>query len=122
MSVKLVILKSGEDVIADVQEMIVGNPEDPEKQKVVGYFFHKPCVVRVKTPQETEEKSYQISLFPWIPLSKDTKVPVINDWVITIVEPIETLKKMYENDILKKESNDDKTNFSTEQSDSSISN
>jgi hypothetical protein len=101
MSIKLAILKSGEDVIADIQEMIIGNPEEPENQKVVGYFFNKPCVVKMRTTEESENKSYQINLFPWIPLSKDTKVPVINDWVITLVEPVDTLKKMYENDVLK---------------------
>lgn len=101
MTVKLALLKSGEDVIADVQEMVVGNSDNPEEQKVVGYFFNKPCVVKMKTTQNEEDKSYQISLFPWIPLTKDTKIPVINDWVITLVEPIETLKEMYEKDVLK---------------------
>ena len=35
MTVKLALLKSGEDVIADIQEMVVG-------EKVVGYIFNKP--------------------------------------------------------------------------------
>jgi len=99
MSVKLVLLKSGEDVIADVQEMVIGETEDT--RRVVGYFLNKACVVKMKTTEDEEDKSYQISLFPWIPLSKDTKIPVINDWVITLVEPIETLKEMYEKDVLK---------------------
>ncbi len=101
MSVKLALLKSGEDVISDIQEMVIVDQENPEKQNVVGYFFNKPCVVKMRTHQESADKSYEISLFPWVPLSKDTKIPVINDWVITIVEPIDTLKKMYENDVLK---------------------
>jgi len=118
MSIKLALLKSGEDVISDIQEMVIGNPEDPENQKVVGYFFNKPCVVKMKTPQESVDKSYQISLFPWVPLSKDIKIPVINDWVITIVEPIDTLKKMYENDVLK----NGKTNQNNSTSEQSNSN
>ena len=40
MTVKLSLLKSGEDVIADIQEMILDD-------KVVGYFFVNPCVVKV---------------------------------------------------------------------------
>lgn len=99
MSVKLVLLKSGEDIVTDVQEMVVG---DKENQKVVGYFFTKPCAVKMRTNEgEDSEKSFEISLFPWLPLTKDTKVPVINDWVITIVEPIDSLKEMYEKDVLK---------------------
>ena len=99
MSVKLVLLKSGEDIVTDVQEMVVG---DKENQKVVGYFFTKPCAVKMRTNEgEDSEKSFEISLFPWLPLTKDTKVPVINDWVMTIVEPIDSLKEMYEKDVLK---------------------
>ena len=44
MTAKLVLLKSGEDIIADVNEMVVG--EDEEK-RVVGYFLDKPCVVKI---------------------------------------------------------------------------
>jgi hypothetical protein len=33
---------------------------------------------------------------PWIVLTSDEKIPVPLDWVVTIVEPIETIKKMYE--------------------------
>lgn len=99
MSVKLVLLKSGEDIVTDVQEMVVGDKDNP---RVVGYFFTKPCAVKMRTNEgEDKEKSFEISLFPWLPLTKDTKVPVINDWVITIVEPIDSLREMYEKDVLK---------------------
>ena len=47
MSVKLLLLKSGEQVIADVKEMLVGDEESP---KVVGYFLNKPCVVNIRIP------------------------------------------------------------------------
>ena len=36
MTVKLVLLKSGEDIIADVTEMRVGEDKDA---KIIGYFF-----------------------------------------------------------------------------------
>ena len=42
MTVKLVLLKSGEDVVADVAEMVVG-----EAQAVVGYFLKNPCTAKV---------------------------------------------------------------------------
>ena len=94
MSIKLAILKSGEDVIADIQEMVF-------EEKVVGYFFNKPCAVKIRKNGEEEDKSFQISLFPWMPLSKTTKVPITLDWVVTIVDPIETLENMYKRDVLK---------------------
>ena len=33
--------------------------------------------------------------YPWIPLSEE-KNTLFSDWVITIVEPIENLKKLYQ--------------------------
>ena len=99
MTVKLILLKSGEDIIADVKEMIVGENED---KKVIGYFFDKACVVKLKEGQEpTEKKSaFQVSMFPWMPLSEDTKIPVPADWVVTMVEPKQKLKTMYLEDIV----------------------
>lgn len=91
MTVKLVLLKSGEDIIADVQEMVI-------EQKPVGYFFENPCIAKVFSFESSEESksSVKLNLTPWIPLSSDKKIPVPLDWVITIVEPISQLKEMYE--------------------------
>ena len=44
MSVKLVILKSGEDVIADITEMVLKD-DTKENKRVVGYFLTRPCGV-----------------------------------------------------------------------------
>jgi hypothetical protein len=38
----------------------------------------------------------EVSLSPWIVLAKDTQIPVPPDWIVTIVEPIDTIKQMYE--------------------------
>ena len=62
MSVKILVLKSGEDVIADVQEMVSSD------EKVIGYFLTKPCVVKLInsnpiTKEETDPKSEKKSEF-----------------------------------------------------------
>ena len=102
MTVKLALLKSGEDVISDIQEMVIKT--DDGEEKVVGYFFTKPCVVKLLNPDnlsdENGNKAFEISMFPWFPLSKDTKIPVTADWVVTLVEPIEKLKTMYREGVL----------------------
>jgi hypothetical protein len=103
MTIKLAVLKSGEDIVADMAEMILDD-------KVIGYFFDKPCIVRLNQSGET---SYTMSLHPWIPLTKTTRVPVINDWVITIVDPIDKLTEMYVNDVLSG-TNDNEENKSDE--------
>ena len=103
MTIKLILLKSGEDLIADVTEMAVGEEGSIESPKrVIGYFFDKACIVKLKEGQEhSENKSaFQVSMFPWMPLSKDQKIPVTADWVITIVEPVTKLTEMYVEDII----------------------
>jgi hypothetical protein len=93
MSVKLVLLKSGESVIADVKEMV------SEDQKVLGYFLSKACIVELKKNLE-EEDAFKITLFPWAPLTKTKEIPIPSDWVITIVDPIDKVVEMYERDVV----------------------
>ena len=79
MTVKILLLKSGEDVVADVKEMI--SPDD----KVIGYFLTKPCVIKLipKTieTEEGETKETSISMYPWMPLAKEKDIPLPTDWV-----------------------------------------
>ena len=110
MTIKLMLLKSGEDIIADVSEMVVG---EEDKKRVIGYFLKKACIVKMRNQNtiETEEgdtkrTGFEVSLFPWMPLSKEKTVPITTDWVITMVEPIDNLKEMYIEDILNHGQND----------------
>ena len=51
MTIKILVLKSGEDVIADIKEMMT--PDN----KVMGYLLTKPCVVKLvsNAPLTAEE-------------------------------------------------------------------
>ena len=103
MTIKLMLLKSGEDIISDVSEMCVGTEED---RQVIGYNLNKPCVVRMRDPNVIKEdgpqkqSGFAVSLFPWMPLTKQEDIPVPADWMITMVEPVEKLKEMYIEDIV----------------------
>jgi hypothetical protein len=97
MTIKLALLKSGEEVIADIKEIVA------EDQKVISFLFSNPYVVKLITPQvlmeENEmapEREYKVSFYPWMPLSFDKDIPVNTDWVVSIVEPVEMVKKSYE--------------------------
>ena len=96
MSVKLFLLKSGEYVISDGKELI-------SDEKVCGYLFQNPHKVIMNVPMfssnENPESSVQISLSKWIILTDETQIAIPTDWVITLVEPIETLKNMYEEQV-----------------------
>ena len=91
MTVKVTLLKSGEDVIADIEEMVVG-------EKVVGYYFNYPCSVKLlgNEPVKDRAKSpFKLRITPWAPLAKDQRIPVVADWVVSIMEPIDDLLDMY---------------------------
>ena len=100
MTVKLAILKSGEDIVADIKEMVVG---EGDSARVVGYILTKPCGVSLNSKPlqiDDEKDTYQIKLFPWCPLTKNEKIPITADWVVTIVDPIDKITQMYTKEVL----------------------
>ena len=115
MTVKLALLKSGEDIIADIHEMVVG---EEDSARVVGYFLQNPCVVKLYGDRiesdGKEKKPSKIQLTPWMPLSFDERIPISSDWLVTMVEPISQLKTMYENGVKKNEKRNSKNTSNTE--------
>ena len=114
MSVKLAILKSGETIISDAKELIADDV-------ICGYLLTDPHIVDTrKTMLLTEESqdsgNVEISLVPWIMLTSERKVPIAKDWIVTIVEPIDTVKKIYEDKVNgqdnQTDSSDEQTNLS----------
>ena len=100
MSIKLVMLKSGEDIITDVKEI-------KSNEEVVGYYFDNPLIVKMYQPEEptvlneegsTRQYASKISVqfYPWIPLTEESRIPCSADWVVTIVEPVQTVKTLYQ--------------------------
>ena len=104
MAVKLVVLKSDEHLIADVKEIRY------QSDDVVGYYFNDPLILGLYSTEEefllenqSEEgktKELQskvgINFYPWIPLAAERNIPCSADWVVTIVEPRDNLKALYE--------------------------
>lgn len=94
MTVKLLLLKSGEDVVADVQEMVVPDGED---KRVIGYYLDSPHRVKLiaDAPKDgTTQHRSKIQMIPWLPLSRDRTIPIPSDWVVTIVNPHDEVKDM----------------------------
>ena len=101
MSVNLVVLKSGEELIADVREIKSG-------ENVVGYYFDDPLRLSFNPEQEPEilqesentlkyNSKISITFFPWVPFAAQRKnIPCSADWIVTIVQPQEQLIKLYE--------------------------
>ena len=104
MSIKLALLKSGEEVISDIAEF--RNSDD----ELVSYLFKKPYCVKIKTSQvlveqETRPK-HELAYYKWMSLSKDDDIIVNRDWVVCISEPLDSVKKTYEEKVNGRRSND----------------
>ena len=113
MTIKVLVLKSGEDVIADVQEMMSSSDQ------VIGYFLNKPCVVKLQA-KEALSQDVSVRMHPWMPLARETMIPVSADWVVTMVTPVEKIQEMYVNQVLNdgKEETDQTTSSDKQSEDS----
>jgi len=94
MSIKLVLLKTGDQIITDVKELV-------SDESVRGYVFNKPHKLEsTKTLFLTEETentgSVQVTFSPWIILTEDEDILVSPEWIVTIVEPVKSIVEMYQ--------------------------
>ncbi len=79
------------DCIEEMQKLI-------DDGKAIGYLFKNPHRISAEkdflaeTPQD---RKVHVTLAPWILLSADNEILVPKNQVVTIVEPIDSVKKMY---------------------------
>ena len=104
MSVQLVLLKSGEEVIADVKEL------RDDSDDLLSYVFKNPYTIKIKTAQVLMEgkgsPKHEAVYYRWMSLSKDTDIIVNKDWIVCITDPIDTIKTSYEERLNGRRSND----------------
>ena len=99
MSVTLLLLRSGEEIITEAQEVF-----DPETKDPVGFKLHKPFRLEIVSDAEggivlDRTKGYQVSWFPWAPLSKDRDFFLPGSHVITAYAPLDSIAEQYVNAI-----------------------
>jgi hypothetical protein len=100
MSIKLALLKTGDTIISDMKELVV-------EDKVQGYLLYLPHKISAtKSVMITEERNpnngdvpVEVTLSPWILLSSDSKIAIVSDWVVTVVNPLETVIDIYKEKI-----------------------
>ena len=99
MSIKITVLKSGEQIISDMKELMAEN-----ENKVQAYMLVNPHTYELSEKQfmTEEEKELEdsdfginVSLLPWIILSKDKKMIIPTDSVLTVVEPLDSVTQLY---------------------------
>lgn len=97
MTIKLMLLKTGETIITDAKEVV-------SDEVVRGYLLENPHYVEAKektvlTESDSGKSNYEIDviLTPWLILSKDKQFVITLDYVVTICDPIDTVREMYLN-------------------------
>ena len=98
MSIKLSLLKTGEQLISEMKELVA------EGQDVAhAYMLENPHVIEIKDRQFVTEEDKKrggdfgidVAMIPWIVLSKDKKMIIPIDSVLTVVEPLASVTQLY---------------------------
>ncbi len=100
MSVRVVRTRGGEDVICDIRE--ISQEGDPDK-KILGYQLIKPYTVWVSDAMSVEDddgnihklSNPEITMEPYAPLSKEQKIIVRYDEIISAYETHDDVVSKY---------------------------
>ena len=94
MSVQLVLLKSGEELVADLREIV-----DRETGKSMQLVLIKPVRVAVVQQGVLAENANPgesvLSFVPWLSTSKSEEYFIKEDWTVTICEPTDDIRESY---------------------------
>ena len=104
MSIKLTLLKTGEQIISDMKELVAEGKDEPH-----AYLLENPHTVNIIEKQFVTEEEIKtgadyginVSLLPWIILSEDIEVRNVEfkDGLLTVklgkVVPEHHAKKVY---------------------------
>ena len=99
MSIKITVLKTGEHIISDMKELMTEGEENAHAYMLVNphtYEINEKQFI-TEEEKELEEGDYgiNVSLLPWLILSKDKKMIIPTDSVLTVVEPLDSVTQLY---------------------------
>lgn len=95
MTVQLVLLKSGEELVADVREIV-----DKDTEKSMSLVFINPHILT--TSGDT------LVFDEWLPLSDSRQFFIPYDWVVTVCQPVKHIVEEFNNQFGEK--NDSQSN------------
>lgn len=103
MTVKVMLLRSGEDVISDAKEIL-----DNENNGIVAYHLSNPFVMQLQAETEEPEElsvegeepsapktKYSVRYTHWAPLAKQRSFIIPADWLVTIYDPHDNIMRDY---------------------------
>ena len=93
--VKVVIMFNGDSVICDLQEAV-----DKESGKRQAYIMNYPYLVQYDQPKLDKsgivtDPEVKVHYSPWCPLTPETRIPVNHNMVVSILEPVPSLRDTY---------------------------
>ena len=99
--VKVVVMFSGDNVICDLQEAV-----DKESGARQAYIMNYPYKVDYDTPKMDKtgivtDPEVKVHYSPWCPLSPEVKIPINHNMVVTILEPVPSLRDTYISNVQK---------------------
>ena len=93
--VKVVVMFNGDNVICDLQEAV-----DKESGARQAYIMNYPYKVNYDSPKMDKtgivtDPEVKVHYAPWCPLSPEIKIPINQNMVVTILEPVPSLRDTY---------------------------
>ena len=93
--VKVVIMFNGDSIICDLQEAV-----DKESGQRQAYIANYPYKVQYDQPKMdttgiVTDPEVKVHYSPWCPLSPEVKIPLNHNMVVTILEPMPSLRDTY---------------------------
>ena len=99
MSIKITVLKTGEHIISDMKELMTEGEENAQAYMLVNPHTYEINEKQFITEEEKEledgDYGINVSLLPWLILSKDKKMIIPTDSVLTVVEPLDSVTQLY---------------------------
>jgi len=93
--VKVVVMMNGDNIICDLQEAV-----DKDSGARQAYIANYPYKVEYEQPKLDKEgivtdPEVKVHYQPWCPLSPEVKIPLNHNMVVTILEPVPSLRDTY---------------------------
>ena len=103
--IKIMVLFNGDNVICDLQEAV-----DKESGARQAYIMNFPYKVDYDNPKLDStgivtDPEVKVHYAPWCPLSPETRIPLNHNMVVTILEPVPSLRDTYIQNVQKMGSN-----------------
>tara|TARA_B100001113_G_C20982490_1_gene566717 strand:- start:495 stop:884 length:390 start_codon:yes stop_codon:yes gene_type:complete len=94
--IKVVVMFNGDNVICDLQEAV-----DKTTNQRQAYIFNFPYKVDYERPNtggalgRVEDPEVKVHYSPWCPLSPENRIAINHTMVVTILEPVPSLRDTY---------------------------